>query len=171
MHAEKTMYNQKLVTVRLAALTIGTGLAISIPVFTPAVAATAYAAARPTPASALAADQKLATAIRNNDARGIESMLADDWVVVATSGGLAQGKTVFPDGIKSGALIRKTYELSDARVRVYGDVALVTSRVNTSGMFGGRPFAVTERQTDVLLWKKGSWQCVLTHETKVNTMK
>jgi ketosteroid isomerase-like protein len=165
------MYKQKLPKIRLAALAVGTGLTISISAFTPAVAAIGYAAAHPTPASALAADQQLATAIRNNDASGIENMLADDWAVVATSGGMAQGKNVFPDGIKSASLIRKTYELSDARVRVYGDVALVTSKVNTSGMFGGRPFAIMERQTDVLLWKKGSWQCVLTHETKVDPTK
>ena len=56
-------------------------------------------------------------------------------------------------------------------MRVYGDVALVTSNVRTSGMFSGRPFAIMERQTDVLLWKSGSWQCVLTHETKVDTTK
>lgn len=165
------MYTQKIARVRLAALAIGSGLAISISVFTPAVAATGYAAAHPTAASALAADQALATAIRNNDASGIENMLADDWAVVATSGGMAHGRNVFPDGIKSRALIRKTYQLADARVRVYGDVALVTSKVRTSGMFGGRPFAIMERQTDVLLWKSGSWQCVLTHETKVDTTK
>ena len=163
------MYTHKIAKIRLAALAIGSGLAISI--LTPAVAATGYAAAHPTAASALAADQALATAIRNNDASGIENMLADDWAVVATSGGMAQGKNAFPDGIKSGALIRKTYQLADARVRVYGDVALVTSKVKTSGMFGGRPFAIMERQTDVLLWKSGSWQCVLTHETKVDTTK
>lgn len=50
IHAEKkAMYNQKLVKFRLAALAIGTGVAISISAFTPAVAATGYAAAHQVP--------------------------------------------------------------------------------------------------------------------------
>lgn len=156
----------------VAAAVIGlVGSAGSVLVFTTADAATGYASSRPTAASALAADQELATAIRNNDANGIEDLLSTDWVVVATSGGMGEGKSIFPDGIKSGALVRKTYELSDARVRLYGNVALVTGKVRTSGIFGGRPFDVMERQTDVLLWKSGSWKCVLTQETKIDAPK
>jgi len=134
-----------------------------------AQAADTAAAAGPTVAGALAADQALASAIQANDAGGIERLLADDWAVVATSGGLGEGKSIFPEGIKTGDLTRKTYELSDPRVKLYGDVAVVTSKVKTSGMFGGKPFDIMERQTDVLLWKDGSWKCVLTHETKIGS--
>lgn len=147
------------------------GLVGSVLVLTAADAATGSASSGPTAASALAADEELATAIRNNDANGIESLLSTDWAVVATSGGMGEGKSIFPNGIKSGALVRKTYELSDARVRLYGNVALVTSKVKTSGIFGGRPFDVMERQTDVLLWQSGSWKCVLTQETKIDAPK
>jgi hypothetical protein len=40
-------------------------------------------------------------------------------------------------------------------VRLYGNIALVTTKVKTSGTFQGKPFDVMERQTDVLLWKAG----------------
>lgn len=132
-----------------------------------ATAARANAAIEPTAESALAADQRLATAIRNNDANDIENMLADDWMVIATTGGMAKGKGVFPSGIKSGYLTRKSYELVDPMVRLFGKLALVTSEVKTSGILGGKPFDVIERQTDVLVWKNGSWKCVLTQETKM----
>ena len=137
---------------------------------TSAAAAAGNAAIGPTAEGALAADQRLATAIRNNNVNGIENMLSDDWTVIATSGGMGKGKRVFPDGIKSGHLIRKTYELMDPMVRLYGNVGLVTSRVKTSGMFGGKPFDVMERQTDILWWNNGSWKCVLTQETKIETV-
>jgi ketosteroid isomerase-like protein len=88
-------------------------------------------------------------------------------VVIAASGSVGEGPSIFPDGIKSGYLTRKTYELSEPRVRLYGDIALVTTKVKTSGMFQGRAFDVVERQTDVLHWANGGWKCVLTHETKI----
>ena len=56
-------------------------------------------------------------------------------------------------------------ELSEARVRLFGNTAVVTTKVKMSGMFAGKPFDVQERQTDVLLWEDGGWKCILTHET------
>ena len=123
--------------------------------------------AGPTAENAMVAEQEIARALRDNDADGIVRLLADDWAVIAGSGGVGEGKSIFADGIKSGYLTRKTFELSEPRVRLYGNVALVTTKVKTSGMFGGKPFDVMERQTDVLIWKDGDWKSVLTHETKI----
>ena len=124
----------------------------------------------PTAESALAAEQELARAIQANDAAGIERFLADDWAVVATTGGLNEGKSIFPNGIKSGFLTRKTFEISEPRVRLYGNTAVVTTLVKTSGTLQGKPFAVSERQTDVLHWQHGVWKVVLTHETKIGPL-
>jgi ketosteroid isomerase-like protein len=74
---------------------------------------------------------------------------------------------IFPNGIKSGYLTRKTFELSEPRVRVFGNVAVITTKVRTSGMLNGKLFDVIERQTDVLQWEHGGWKSVLTHETKI----
>jgi len=119
----------------------------------------------PTVENALAADQELARAIRENDTVGILRMLDKDWAVINTKGGLGEGPSIFPAGIRSGYLTRKTYELSEPRVRLFGNIALVTTKVKTSGTFAGKPFDVKERQTDVLRWSEGRWKCVLTHET------
>ena len=61
----------------------------------------------PTAENALAAEQEIARAMASNDADGITHSLADDWAVIATSGAVAEGKSVFADGIKSGFLTRK----------------------------------------------------------------
>ena len=121
----------------------------------------------PTTENALAAEQEIAQAMQDNNGRGIARLLSDDWAVIATSGGMAEGASVFPEAIKSGYLTRKTFEESEPRVRLYGNVAVITTKVKTSGMFGAKPFDVTERQTDVLVWKGGGWKSVLTHETKI----
>jgi hypothetical protein len=38
-------------------------------------------------------------------------------------------------------------------------------RVRVAGTFGGKPFDVRERETDVLHWEAGGWKIILTHET------
>src|SRR5580658_4941675 len=147
---------------------LGLVLGLVVSVFITCVAVSeAKPAAGPTAENALAAEQEIARAMGNNDADGITGFLADDWAVIATSGGVGEGKSIFADGIKSGYLTRKTFEISEPRVRLYGNVALVTTKVQTSGMFQGKAFDVTERQTDVLVWKDGGWKSVLTHETKI----
>jgi len=120
-----------------------------------------------TAASALAADDALTKAIRENDADGIVRWLDKGWGVVSTRGGVGEGASTFPDGIRTGELTRKTFETAEPRVRVYDNVALVTTKVKTSGMLNGTPFDVLERQTDVWLWRDGEWKCILTHETKI----
>ena len=124
-------------------------------------------ATTPTAENAWAAEQAIAQDMQDNNADGVERALADDWAVIATSGGLGEGKMIFPQGIKSGTLTRKTFVLSEPRIRLYGNIALITTKVQTSGMFGAKPFEVTERQTDVLRWEHGGWKSVLTHETKI----
>ena len=121
--------------------------------------------AGPTAESALAADEALAKALGGNDADAIPRYLSDDWAVITTHGDVAEGKGIFPSGIKSGYRTLKTFEMSEPRVHLYGDTALVTAKVRIAGTFGGKAFDIGERQTDVWVWKDGGWKCVLTHES------
>jgi ketosteroid isomerase-like protein len=118
----------------------------------------------PTAESVMAAEDELTRAMRDNDADGIARCLSEDWAVISARGGVGEGKSIFPDGIKTGHLKHTAYEVSEPRVRLYGDMALVTTKVHNAGLFNGKPFDVMERQTDVWLWKDGGWKCVLTHE-------
>jgi ketosteroid isomerase-like protein len=140
------------------------GLLIA-PLAISAAAEGARPAAGPTKESAWATVQEMARAMRENDAAGIARLLSDDWAVISARGGLGEGKSIFPDGIKSGYLTRKTFDMSEPRVRLYGDAAVVTTKLHLSGVFNGKPFDVKERETDVLHWQDGGWKIVLTHET------
>jgi ketosteroid isomerase-like protein len=125
----------------------------------------ARSAIGPTAESALAVEEELTRALLANDADAVGRLLADDWIVVNAYGGVGE-RSDFLAGIRKGVFSRRTMEISEPRVRIYGNVALVTTKLKTSGQLGGKPFDVTERQTDVLLWHDGSWSSVLTHETK-----
>ena len=62
-------------------------------------------------------------------------------------------------------MTHKAYEVSEPRVRLYGNVAWVTTKVHNAGTNNGKHFDVMERETDLWVWKDGSWECVLTHES------
>jgi ketosteroid isomerase-like protein len=149
---------RKIVTCMTACLFI-VAMATAVAVASP------KADAGPTAETVLAAEEGLAKAMRENNAEAIPTYLSDDWAVITGHGDVGEGKTIFPDGIKSGYLTRSTFDMSEPRVRLYGDTALVTFKLHLAGTFGGKPFDVTERETDVWNWKDGKWKCVLSHET------
>ena len=139
------------------------GLLIA-PIASSKAAGAAKPAPGPTAESVMAAEEEVTRALRDNDADGIARCLSDDWAVISARGGVGEGRSIFPDGIKQGYLTHKAYELSEPRVRLYGNVAWVTAKVHNAGAFRGKPFDVMERETDVWIWKDGNWKCVLTHE-------
>ena len=122
----------------------------------------------PTVENALAADLQLAKALQNNDSAGIYHMLDKEWAVVTGFGDVVEGPSTFPDAISTGHRTLRVMELSEPRVRLYGNIALVTTKVRLSGQLGGKSYDdIKMRQTDVWQWKDGAWKCVLTHESMV----
>jgi ketosteroid isomerase-like protein len=122
----------------------------------------------PTAENALAADQGLAKALQNNDTAGILGMLDKDWAVITTHGDIAEGPGVFPSGIRTGYRTLTKMELSEPRVRLFGNFAVVTTKVRLAGQLGGKTYNdIRERQTDVLRWEEGKWKCVLTQESNL----
>jgi ketosteroid isomerase-like protein len=157
------------------AWTIGgfSALALAFAVLGSQTPVRAQTAPGPTAASALSADAAINQAILTGNADALKALLADDWIVVSGFGSVAD-KNGFVDFIrKSGA--RKMMTLSESRVRLYGDTALVTTHLDAAGPFvkdvNGKLvrkcFAVKERQTDVLVWKHGAWLSELLHETVI----
>lgn len=125
----------------------------------------------PTAEGALAADNEFAKAMKDNDANRIESLLSDDYAVIPTNGDVVEGKDTFPNGIKSGVLTKSVFQTTEPRVRLYGNTAVVTTKVVMAGVFHGKLHKdVGERQTEVWVWKDEAWKCVLTHETELKDM-
>lgn len=107
-----------------------------------------------------------AEAIRANDADRIGEYMAEDWVIVSDRG--ISTREQFLSFVRSGALTHSSFEMTDfARVRVYGDTAVMTVRVVNTAHFGGQQFDADEWTSDVFMKQDGRWLCVLSHITAV----
>lgn len=110
---------------------------------------------------------KWAEAMVANDAERIGSFMSDDWVIVSERG--ISTKKEFLSFVESGALTHSAFEMaSEARVRHYGDTAVMSIRVTNTAHFGGQQFDADEWTSDVFVRRDGKWLCVLSHITAVD---
>jgi ketosteroid isomerase-like protein len=110
-------------------------------------------------------EKKFSEAIVKNDAEAVGRFLADDWIIIDPDGGIID-KATFLEVIKSGTLTHEMMESDDARVRIYGNTAMVTALTRTKGKFSGQVFTTQERATDVFVRQNGQWLCALSQLTK-----
>lgn len=105
-------------------------------------------------------------AVVSNDPASIASCISGDWVLVTPeSGPIPREK--FLHVVEQGILSHDRMTKDITRVRVYGDVAVVTGRGRNTGMFQGAPISADEWITDVYVKTKEGWLCTLTHLTPV----
>jgi ketosteroid isomerase-like protein len=121
------------------------------------------------PPAALAAELAQVTeafnrAMISNDVAQIRAYIADDWVLVTPEAGIVPAARLL-HVIESGVLSHDTMTKTIGRVRVYGDIAVVTGRGRNTGVFRGERIAADEWVTDVYRRIDGRWLCVLTHLT------
>lgn len=102
-----------------------------------------------------------------NDAEQIGSFMTADWVMVSERG--VSTRQEFLSYVESGALTHSSFEMADeARIKVYGDTAIVTIRVVNTAHFGGQQFDADEWATDVFVKQDGKWLCAHSHITAVD---
>lgn len=108
-----------------------------------------------------------AAAMVANDAAAIGSFMHDDWVIVSERG--ISTKEQFLSFVESGALTHSAFDMTgQARIKVYGDIAVLTCRVINSAHFGGQTFEADEWATEVFVKNDGKWLCVHSHITAVD---
>jgi ketosteroid isomerase-like protein len=112
--------------------------------------------------------EEWAAAMVANDAELIGSFMDDDWVIVSERG--ISGKEHFLGFVRSGALSHSSFAMAtgDARIRVYGNTAVLSCRVVNTAHFGGQQFDADEWTSDVFVKRGGRWLCVLSHITPVD---
>ena len=109
---------------------------------------------------------EFARAICSNDGAQIAEFLSPDWVLITPEVGPV-AREHFLRVIDDGTLSHHTMTIDIARVKVYGDVALVTGRGRNTGTFKGQPIKADEWTTDIYRRAGGRWRCVLTQLTPV----
>lgn len=106
-------------------------------------------------------------AMLSNDAKRIGTFMADEWVMVSERG--IATKDHFLSFVESGALRHESIEaVGEPRLRVYGDAAVLTTRIKSRSYFSGKLLDDEDFSTTQLVKVERRWLAVLTHVTAVN---
>jgi ketosteroid isomerase-like protein len=105
-------------------------------------------------------------AMISNSVDEIKKCITSDWVLVDSQGGIIPQERIF-GVIEQGLLSHSTMTKEILRVKVHGDIALVTGRGQNTETWQGQPMEADEWITDVYKKENDKWLCVLTHLTPV----
>jgi ketosteroid isomerase-like protein len=105
-------------------------------------------------------------AVVSNDVAKIRKYITDDWVLVDAQGGIIPQERFF-SVVEQGALSHSSMTKQILRVKLYGNIALVTGRGQNTGTWQGQPMQADEWITDVYQKINDEWLCILTHLTPV----
>jgi ketosteroid isomerase-like protein/predicted ester cyclase len=145
-------------------------------VWIPAFTRTATRAAPPQPVAApgpevaqaelLALENEWAKAYLSRDLPALDRIEADDWAYTAPSGEVIP-KTRDIAEVASGSTTAAEFVLSDLKVRVYGDTAIVTGRQQKVAPQGGKDAGGVLQLTDTWRRSDGRWRCHATHLSRI----
>ena len=107
-----------------------------------------------------------AAAVVKADVATLEKLTSDDYILINANGQLSD-KTTTMNNIKTGNIKLTTNEVSDLKVRVYGNTAVVTGKSDAKGTIGGRELKGPVMFTRVYVKKDGKWQSVAFQQTPI----
>jgi ketosteroid isomerase-like protein len=113
-----------------------------------------------------ALDEQFEDAYRREDLTSRQAMTAEDYVGIGV-GGTVFAKTTARDFFKSGRVKTLGHEITDRKVRVYGDTAVVTGTRHIRDTLDGKPRDEQHRYTRVWVKRNGQWLVVSFQATKV----
>jgi uncharacterized protein (TIGR02246 family) len=125
------------------------------------------------PAAVAAAEQALMkvendmlAALLKRDVAGFGRHFADD-AVLTTPDGNVQTKAQLVADVKSGDLVLQSSTMSDVKVRVFGDAAVVTYITTDKGTYKKTDISGRYRWTDTFVRQGGEWKLVAGHGTPI----
>ncbi len=134
--------------------------------FTVAASALALGQAGKVEQSIKSLTEQLNQAALKGDVATFDKLLADDYITINVVG-VPNTKADVLENFKSGKVKWEAIEVTDMKVRVYGDTALVNSTANVKGHFGATDLSGQYRSVRVWVKRKGQWQSVSFQATRV----
>ncbi|MGA8867419.1 MAG: nuclear transport factor 2 family protein [Candidatus Sulfotelmatobacter sp.] len=92
----------------------------------------------------------------------LSSLLADDFVITIEDGS-TYSKTGYISHSAEPSVRVEVAEMSDLKVRMHGNTAIVTGAYHEKGESDGKPYEYHDRLTDVWMKSGGKWQVVASH--------
>ena len=105
-------------------------------------------------------------AILKSDAASIEKMTSDDYTFITLKGEL-RTKAEIVKGFSSGSFKYESRTISDLKVRVYGDTAVVTGRSIQKGVENGKDYSGDYWFTRVYVKQNNAWITVALQTTMI----
>lgn len=116
----------------------------------------------------LSLQDALIAAYIDRDTAALDRLLADEYTFINDDAGGVVNKKQILDSFKSGGDREITsYKRQDDHVRIYGDVALLTYRYQSTETYKGRENGGDFRVTRIFVNRDGRWQIVGGQETRV----
>jgi len=92
----------------------------------------------------------------------LASLLSDDFVITVEDGS-TYSKSGYITHTADTSVQVKVAELSDLKVHLHGNAAVVTGAYHEKGISNGQPYEYHDRLTDVWIKKEGNWQVIASH--------
>jgi ketosteroid isomerase-like protein len=92
----------------------------------------------------------------------LASLLSDDFVITVEDGA-TYSKSGYITHTADTSVQVKLAELSDLKVHLHGNAAVVTGAYHEKGTSNGQPYEYHDRLTDVWMKRDGNWQVIASH--------
>jgi ketosteroid isomerase-like protein len=117
----------------------------------------------------LAADGDFFTALVEGDEQALDSVLADDFVLVGVNDGAVVPRAALLPLVGQGQLQFDAIEpdRSEVLVRRYGTTTIVVGRTEMRGSYDGAPFSARSRYTHVFVEDQGRWRLASAQGTPI----
>ena len=152
--------------VTLAALMVAGVVMVSAQTADKKTAASGSQASGDTEATLTNMERQATGALIKRDVAAFGTIFAEDATLTGPDG-MVQTKSQLLADVKSGDLIIEASEISDLKVRVFGESALVTYSTTDKGKYKGRDISGRYRWTDVFVRRAGKWQIVSSQGTPI----
>ena len=106
-------------------------------------------------------------AVIHHNVRVMDRLLADDYLGISANG-TVETKTEELAQSRAGTLRIKSLDLSDIKVRIYGNTAVVTSRAELTGVNGQSDISGNYRYTRVYNKRYGQWKIISFEASRIH---
>ena len=129
-------------------------------------ARTALPPTQDTEAVLMKIERDAAAALMKKDFAGFAGVFSEDAVFTGPDGAVQTKAQLLAD-LKAGSLVIESTVISDMKVRVFGESAVVTYTTTDKGKYKGRDISGRYRWTDTFVRRGGKWQVVAGQGTPI----
>ena len=109
-----------------------------------------------------ALENKWNIAYQKGDIAALNTLLADDFIITVEDGSTFS-KPGYIAHSGDPEIKVEVSDMSDLKIRMHGNVAVVTGAYHEKGTNKGKPYEYRDRLTDVWLNTGGNWQVIVSH--------